>query len=81
LVQEFPDYGTFEGEITYYDGRHYHVYYPADQDEEELSEYEFDEYEILPSWGQNDTASSKTAKKKKEISHNKRRKKRRALMD
>ncbi|CAB9521423.1 expressed unknown protein [Seminavis robusta] len=47
FVKEFEDFGTFEGLITAYDGRHYQVFYAADGDEEELSEYEFDKYEIL----------------------------------
>ena len=45
--QEFHEYGTFEGRITEWDGKHYHVYYSEDEDQEELSEYEFDNYEIL----------------------------------
>ena len=47
--QEFPLHGKFEGQIVAFDGKHYKVCYPCDEDEEELSEYEFDEVDILPS--------------------------------
>lgn len=47
FVKEFPDFGTFEGRITEWDGKHYHVYYSEDEDQEELSEKEFDNYEIV----------------------------------
>ena len=33
--------------MTSFDGDHYRVYYSADEDEEELSEYEFDDLEIV----------------------------------
>ena len=46
--QEFPLHGKFEGTIVGFDGEHYKVYYSCDEDEEELSEYEFDEVDILP---------------------------------
>lgn len=47
FFQEFPDYGSYEGEVVDFDGKHYHVYYAADSDEEELSEFEFEDFEIL----------------------------------
>ena len=46
VAKEYGD-GIFEGEVTSFDGVHYHVHYPADGDEEELSEYEFDDLDIL----------------------------------
>jgi hypothetical protein len=39
----------FEGQIMSFDGKHYKVYYSADDDEEELSEYEFGDVEIIDS--------------------------------
>ena len=47
FLQEFPKHGFFTGEITFFDGDHYVAYYSADEDDEELSEYEFDDFEIL----------------------------------
>jgi hypothetical protein len=44
--QSFPGHGTFEGRITAFDGEHYRVYYSADEDEEQLSEYEFGDLKI-----------------------------------
>jgi len=32
--------------VKSFDGDHYHVYYPEDDDEEEMSEWEFDDLEI-----------------------------------
>ena len=81
-LQEFPDYGTFEGEITEFDGRHYHVYYPADEDKEELSEYEFEEYEILSmSHNHYERHATKPLKKKRKEKDGrlKRKKKRRVI--
>ena len=45
--QEFEGHGSFEGRVVAFDGKHYRVYYPEDGDEEELSEYEFDDFGIL----------------------------------
>ena len=46
ISQGFEGHGQFEGRIASFDGDHYHVHYPADGDEEELSENEFDGMEI-----------------------------------
>jgi len=46
-LQEFPDYGKFRGRVTAFDGLHYKVYYSTDDDEEELSESEFEDFEII----------------------------------
>ena len=45
--QEFPEFGTFEGRITEWDGKHYHVYYSEDEDQEELNESDFEDLEVL----------------------------------
>jgi len=43
----FPGHGTFEDEVRAFDGEHYKVYYDEVGDEEELSECEFDDLEML----------------------------------
>ena len=45
--QEFPGHGKFEGRVVSTTGNHYIVEYSEDDDVEELSEYEFDDLEIL----------------------------------
>ena len=51
MCQDFDGHGTFEGQVTGFDGDHYQVYYSADEDEEDLSENEFETLELLPEKG------------------------------
>ena len=45
--QEFPGHGEFVGRVTSYDGHLYKVYYDEDGDEEEMTEKDLNELEIL----------------------------------
>eukprot|EP00977_Amphora_coffeiformis_P018623 scaffold6611_cov150-Amphora_coffeaeformis.AAC.4 len=47
FAKVFPGHGTFMGQIESFDGVHYHVVYPRDGDQEDLTEAELDELKIL----------------------------------
>jgi hypothetical protein len=47
FCKEFPGHGTFHGTIMSFDGVHYKVYYPSDDDSEELSDSELVEVDII----------------------------------
>jgi hypothetical protein len=47
FCKEFPGHGTFHGTIMSFDGVHYKVYYPSDDDSEELSDCELVEVDII----------------------------------
>ena len=43
----FPGHGRFEGRVLSFDGCRYHVYYEADDDEEDLNEVDLDLLDII----------------------------------
>jgi len=70
FLKKFPGYGTFEGHITLWDGKHYHVYYPEDGDREEFGQKEMSKYKIvrIPNEASDtDTHDHKIKKKKRKV--------------
>jgi len=47
FVKAFPKYGVFIGHIESFDGYHYKVFYPKDEDEEDLTEQDLDKLKIF----------------------------------
>jgi len=45
--KKFPGFGTYVGQINSLNGRHYRVWYPADDDEEDLTEFQLKQLKIL----------------------------------
>lgn len=48
FVKPFPGFGLYVGQIESFDGYRYQVFYPKDDDREELDEIELDGLKILP---------------------------------
>uniref|UniRef100_A0A7S3KY91 Uncharacterized protein n=1 Tax=Amphora coffeiformis TaxID=265554 RepID=A0A7S3KY91_9STRA len=47
FVKAFPNYGVFIGRIESFDGSHYKIFYPKDEDEEELTQQDLDNLTIF----------------------------------
>jgi hypothetical protein len=61
FLKVFEGYGTFVGEIQSFDGMYYHMIYPSDGDEEDLTEEEVRRLMIVPTEQESSEAPSSSS--------------------